>query len=146
MQARSRVAGHVSESAQDQPVKVRGAELRHRGDGMAEEWCGRQWAPSDRILFSKGEHAMMLFTGKLNTTRVSPSGGFFKKSFSRTDCHDQLKLGRRKLTGSRCAKNIVNWMDGIDGERVEFEWTKFPGHTTLQLLREIRRTMEDERI
>ena len=60
--------------------KVPGAELRHRGDGMAEEWCGRQW-PLDRILFSKGKQAMMFFTGKLNTTRVSPSGGFFKKRF-----------------------------------------------------------------
>ena len=37
-------------------------------------------------------------------------------------------------------------LDGIDGEPLEFEWTIFPGHTTLQLLREIQRTMAENRI
>ena len=37
-------------------------------------------------------------------------------------------------------------LDGIDEEPVEFEWKKFPGHTTLELLREIQRTLAENRI
>ena len=37
-------------------------------------------------------------------------------------------------------------LDCIDGEPVELEWENFPGHTTLQLLREIQTTMEENRI
>ena len=35
---------------------------------------------------------------------------------------------------------------GIDGEPVEFEWNIFPGHTILGLLREIQKTMTQNRI
>ena len=34
-------------------------------------------------------------------------------------------------------------LDGLDGEPVEFEWRIFPGHTTLQILREIQKLMGD---
>ena len=34
----------------------------------------------------------------------------------------------------------------IDGEPVKIEWKNFPGHTTLQLLREIQKIMEENRI
>ena len=37
-------------------------------------------------------------------------------------------------------------LDRIDGEPVEFEWNIFPGHTTLQLLREIQKAMTENRI
>ena len=37
-------------------------------------------------------------------------------------------------------------LDCVDGEPVEFEWKIFPGHTTLQLRREIQMTMEENRI
>ena len=37
-------------------------------------------------------------------------------------------------------------LNGVDGEPVEFEWTFFPGHTTLQLLREIQRTMDEKNV
>ena len=29
-------------------------------------------------------------------------------------------------------------LDGLDGEPVEFEWKMFPGHTTQEILREIK--------
>ena len=37
-------------------------------------------------------------------------------------------------------------LDGVDGELVEFEWTNFPGHTKLEFLREIHKTMTEKRI
>ena len=37
-------------------------------------------------------------------------------------------------------------LDCIDGEPVQFEWKKFPGHKKMQLLRETQRTMEDNTI
>ena len=37
-------------------------------------------------------------------------------------------------------------LDSIDGEPVVFEWIIFPGYTTVQLLQEIHRTMEEKRI
>ena len=37
-------------------------------------------------------------------------------------------------------------LDCIDGEPFVFEWTIFPGHTRLQWLREIQRTMAENRI
>ena len=37
-------------------------------------------------------------------------------------------------------------MKGVHGETVEFGWTLSPGHKTLQLLREIPRTMAENRI
>ena len=35
-------------------------------------------------------------------------------------------------------------LDGIDGEPVELECSLFPGHTTLQLLREIQTTIAEK--
>ena len=35
-------------------------------------------------------------------------------------------------------------LNGIDGERVESKWTIFPGHTLLELLREIQKTMTEQ--
>ena len=35
-------------------------------------------------------------------------------------------------------------LDYFDGEAVEFEWKHCPGHTTLQFLREVQRTMEEK--
>ena len=37
-------------------------------------------------------------------------------------------------------------LDRIDGEPVVFEWKNVPRHTTLQLLREIQRTMEEKKV
>ena len=36
-------------------------------------------------------------------------------------------------------------LNGIDGEPVEFSWDSFPGHTILELLREIQKTMAENR-
>ena len=52
--------------------------------------------------------------------------------------HDQQKLGRRKLSGSRCPINIVNW--------IVLTVENFQGLTTMQLLREIQKTMEKNKI
>ena len=35
-------------------------------------------------------------------------------------------------------------LNGIDGEPLEFEWKKFPGHTILELLHEIHRKMAEQ--
>ena len=35
---------------------------------------------------------------------------------------------------------------GIDGEAIEFEWTMFPGFSSLSILREIQRDLERENI
>ena len=34
-------------------------------------------------------------------------------------------------------------IDEIDGEQMEFEWTKFPGFTTLAILTEIQKMMAE---
>ena len=61
---------------------------------------------------------------------------------------------------NECPRSINSWkdktewltqcseyreLDRIDGEPVVFEWKNFPGHTTLQLLWEIQRTMEEKK-
>ena len=57
---------------------------------------------------------------------------------------NQLKYGSRRLSGSRSSHEL----DGIEGIPVEFEWEKISQNTqtTLQLLREIQKTIDEKRI
>ena len=57
---------------------------------------------------------------------------------------NQFKLGKTKLNGiwkSRYLKEL----DRIDGKQIEFEWTNFPGFTTLGILNEIQKMMAESR-
>ena len=53
-----------------------------------------------------------------------------------------LDRGSLKIMDSKDYQEL----NGIDGEPVEFEWNIFPGHTTLDLFREIQRNMAEHRI
>ena len=53
---------------------------------------------------------------------------------------NQTLNGKVDCRGPRTHSNTKNWMDSIE-KPLEFEWRTFPGHTTLQILREIQKLM-----
>ena len=64
-------------------------------------------------------------------------------------------MDEHHLQSKEVSKQNIEWftkfleyceLEGIHGETVEFGWTLSPGHKTLQLLREIPRTMTENRI
>ena len=64
-------------------------------------------------------------------------------------------MDEHHLQSKEVSKQNIEWftkfleyceLEGIHGETVEFGWTLSPGHQTLQLLREIPRTMTENRI
>ena len=40
--------------------------------------------------------------------------------------------------------SLVPRRSGTDGEAIEFEWTSFPGFTTLTILKEIQKDLESK--
>ena len=53
---------------------------------------------------------------------------------------NQTPNGKADCRGSKVHYNTKTWVDSMV-EPVEFEWKIFPGHTSLQILREIGKLM-----
>ena len=55
-------------------------------------------------------------------------------------------VGAWKIKIKCCLENrFLKDLNRIDGERVEFEWTNFPGFTTLRILEEIQKMMAESK-